>query len=244
MTAPPEGIPIELTLAEMDATGVEKAFLRAWMRPEGVDHLQRRHRRHRSEVPRPLPGDGHRRPPQADGRRPRARARRQGAWAEGAAHAPLDLEPSAQRQALLPAVREVHRAGHPLLLPGRAHRPPVPLGAGAADPVHRRGGPGLPRADHRGRAHRLSLDRRDDRPGRQVPQRLHRHVGPSPQVLPARAGQIHEQLAGRTRCCSPPTTPCCSSRPASRRSKGWASSRRPRRSSCASMPCGCSGCRS
>jgi len=36
MTAPPEGIPIELTLAEMDATGVEKAFLRAWMRPEGV----------------------------------------------------------------------------------------------------------------------------------------------------------------------------------------------------------------
>jgi hypothetical protein len=36
MTAPPEGIPIELTLAEMDAAGVEKAFLRAWMRPEGV----------------------------------------------------------------------------------------------------------------------------------------------------------------------------------------------------------------
>jgi hypothetical protein len=36
ITPPPEGIPIELTLAEMDATGVEKAFLRAWMRPEGV----------------------------------------------------------------------------------------------------------------------------------------------------------------------------------------------------------------
>jgi hypothetical protein len=36
ITPPPEGLPIELTLAEMDATGVEKAFLRAWMRPEGV----------------------------------------------------------------------------------------------------------------------------------------------------------------------------------------------------------------
>ncbi|UCH87424.1 MAG: amidohydrolase [Dehalococcoidia bacterium] len=36
MTPPPEGVPIELTLAEMDATGVEKAFLRAWMRPEEV----------------------------------------------------------------------------------------------------------------------------------------------------------------------------------------------------------------
>lgn len=36
ITPPPEGVPIELTLAEMDATGVEKAFLRAWMRPEGV----------------------------------------------------------------------------------------------------------------------------------------------------------------------------------------------------------------
>jgi len=36
ITPPPEGIPIEFTLAEMDATGVEKAFLRAWMRPEGV----------------------------------------------------------------------------------------------------------------------------------------------------------------------------------------------------------------
>ena len=36
MTPPPEGIPIEITLAEMDATGVEKAFLRAWMRPEEV----------------------------------------------------------------------------------------------------------------------------------------------------------------------------------------------------------------
>jgi hypothetical protein len=36
VTPPPEGIPIELTLAEMDSTGVEKAFLRPWMRPEGV----------------------------------------------------------------------------------------------------------------------------------------------------------------------------------------------------------------
>jgi len=36
ITPPPEGIPIELTLAEMDATGVEKAFLRPWIRPEGV----------------------------------------------------------------------------------------------------------------------------------------------------------------------------------------------------------------
>ena len=36
VTPPPEGIPIEFTLAEMDATGVEKAFLRAWMRPVGV----------------------------------------------------------------------------------------------------------------------------------------------------------------------------------------------------------------
>jgi predicted TIM-barrel fold metal-dependent hydrolase len=36
VTPPPEGVPIELTLADMDAAGVEKAFLRAWMRPEGV----------------------------------------------------------------------------------------------------------------------------------------------------------------------------------------------------------------
>ena len=36
VTPPPEGLPIELTLTEMEATGVEKAFLRAWMRPEGV----------------------------------------------------------------------------------------------------------------------------------------------------------------------------------------------------------------
>lgn len=35
ITPPPEGIPIELTLAEMDAAGVEKAFLRPWMRAEG-----------------------------------------------------------------------------------------------------------------------------------------------------------------------------------------------------------------
>ena len=33
---PPEGISIELTLAEMDATGVKKAFLRPWMRPEEI----------------------------------------------------------------------------------------------------------------------------------------------------------------------------------------------------------------
>jgi predicted TIM-barrel fold metal-dependent hydrolase len=36
VTPPPEGLPIELTLADMDAAGVEKAFLSAWMRPEGV----------------------------------------------------------------------------------------------------------------------------------------------------------------------------------------------------------------
>jgi predicted TIM-barrel fold metal-dependent hydrolase len=36
ITPPPEGLPIELTLADMDAAGVEKAFLSAWMRPEGV----------------------------------------------------------------------------------------------------------------------------------------------------------------------------------------------------------------
>ena len=36
VTPPPGGLPIELTLADMDAAGVEKAFLSAWMRPEGV----------------------------------------------------------------------------------------------------------------------------------------------------------------------------------------------------------------
>jgi len=36
VTPPPGGVPIELTLADMDAAGVEKAFLSAWMRPEGV----------------------------------------------------------------------------------------------------------------------------------------------------------------------------------------------------------------
>lgn len=48
----------------------------------------------------------------------------------------------------------------------------------------------FPRPPHRRRAHRLSMDGGDDRPGDQVPQRLHRHLGLQVFALPTGAGGV------------------------------------------------------
>ena len=158
-------------------------------------------------------------------RRLRARAR-----LPGAAGGAVAVEPAARRPPLLPALRRVRRARHPVLPAGRAHRAAVPVGARAADPLPRQGRARVPRADDRRRPHRLPVDGGDDRAGDQVPERLHRHLGlQGAAATRASWSTTCAGTAGR-RCCSAPTT-----RPGPRPT-AWptwpASGSTPRRPSC------------
>lgn len=77
----------------------------------------------------------------------------------------------------------------------------APIGDRPADPVHRPDRPRPPGADGRVRTHRLPVDDRDDRSGRQAPQRLHRHQRLLGQPLPSApavraAGLLSEPAEG------------------------------------------------
>src|SRR5262249_29158206 len=102
----------------------------------------------------------------------------------------LAVGPATRRSPLLSALRRVHRARDPLLPPGRAHGPPLPVRAGAPDSVPGSRRARIPGAHNRRRAHRLSLDDGDDLARDQVSERLHRYLGVQGEPLPARSGGV------------------------------------------------------
>ena len=203
---PSAEVPLDRTLAVLDEAGVQRGLICAWYGPDGAlisnDEVAGWVRRHPDRLTGVASVDI-RNPRQAvlDLRRAVTelgfRALRVVPWLWG-------LPPN--HRLYYPLLRRVRGTRRPVHDPGRAYRPAANVGDGPPDPLPRRCRPGLPRPGHRGRAHRLPVDRRDDRAGDEVPERLHRHLGLRLAPLPGRAGRDTCAATAAARCCSARTT--------------------------------------
>ena len=100
-------------------------------------------------------------------------------------------EPAAQRQGVLPGLRQVHRAG-PAGLGQHRHSRTADAGRAAAPALPGRGVPLLPRARADHGARRRSVVGRGDPAAAQVPEPLHDDVGLRAEVSAGRAHPLHE----------------------------------------------------
>src|SRR5881296_3231007 len=147
---------------------------------------------------RPLPGPllrhGEPRPAQrhglpADDRVVRARPRLQGGEDRA-----LRVGEAADPPDVLSDLRQVRGARHHVHDADRPHRPRhLPL-RGRPSPLPGPARARLPRAAHRGRPHRLAVDRGGDRRRLEAPERLDRHLGARPEALPAELRPLHADL--------------------------------------------------
>ena len=184
----------EEMLELMDAAGVEAVMLSAWHRPGGwvfsnddvAAFVRRDPRRFLGVAAVDLEK------PVARGSGTRTRGDRAGV--QGPASRAVAVEPAPERPAVLPALRQMHRARHPVLHASRPYGPLDAVGAGAAHSLSRRGRAHVSGAADRRRAHRVSVDRRDARAGVEARERLHRHVRPSSALLPGATRPVHEDL--------------------------------------------------
>ena len=195
-----------LTVAAMDAAGVDFGLLSAWHAPRAGALISN------DEVagwvaahPDRFAG--------ARGRRPRPSR-----WTavrelrrcvtelgfKGLRVAAVAVGGAADRPALLPAVRGVRRARRAVLHAGRPHRPAAPVGDRAADPVHRPGRDRLPRARDRRRPHRLPVDRGDGRGRAQARERRTstRRAYTTRRYPPELVAYMQDARRARARCCS------------------------------------------
>ena len=110
----------EQTVALMDETGVEKLMLAAWCRPEGWAISNEEVAVYTRAFPDRFVGVA-----TADLSKPVAAVREleravQEPGLQGPAHCALVVETAAQSPPVLPAVRQMHRAGYPVLYPRSA----------------------------------------------------------------------------------------------------------------------------
>src|SRR5262249_52529811 len=104
---------------------------------------------------------------------------------QSVAHRSLVMESPAERQTLLPALRQMYRTRHSVLHPSRSYGAVDAVGDRTTGSISRRGSVNLPGIEDSRRAYRISLDGRDDRFGLETREYLHRHVGLSAPLLSA-----------------------------------------------------------
>ena len=107
------------------------------------------------------------------------------------AHRPVPGQPAAERQDVLPDLREVHRARPPGVGQYR-YSGPADAGRAAATTLPRRGLPVLPRAQADHGARRRPVVGRGHPPAAQVPEPLHDDLGVRAEVPAGRADPVHE----------------------------------------------------
>ena len=203
---PAEEIPLAVTLAAMDAGGVDFGLVSAWHGPRRRPDLQRRGRRLGRRAPRPARGPGVGRPARPGPRRARAAPLRRPSWASRACGSSRGCGAAAERPPLLPAVRRVRGARRAVLHPGRPHRAAAQLRDRPPDPLPRRRRARLPRPDDRRRAHRLPVDGGDGRARAQVPQRATSTPPPTPsRRYPPELVRYLRGRRAQARSCSAPT---------------------------------------
>ena len=196
-------VPLETTVAAMDAAGVQIGMLCAWRGPRGPlipnDAVAAAVSRYPGRFAGVAAVDLAR--PMDAVRELRRCVRDLGFRALRVVPWLWNLPPSDRRY--YPLYAECVELGIPFCLQAGHTGPLCPLRAGPADPLpgHRRAG--VPRAGHRERSYRLPVDRGDDLAGHQVPQRLHRHLrlqgqplSPRPPVDYLRGHGRHKVLFG------------------------------------------------
>jgi predicted TIM-barrel fold metal-dependent hydrolase len=173
----PDELPVDFLVGALDAAKIDRALVSAWWGPSGPMLSNEHVARVVAAAPDRLVGvcsvDLAR--PMEAVRELRRSVKERGL--RGLRMLPWlwKLPPNDRRY--YPLYAECVELGVPFCLQVGPHGAARAVGAGAADPLPRRGRARLPRAHHRRWPHRLPVDRRDDRARDEVPERLHRHLG-------------------------------------------------------------------
>ena len=195
---PDTDIPIEATIAAMDAADVDLGLLSAWRGPNGQDLISN------DEVaewitlhPKRFAGlatvDLDR--PMAATRELRRRVKE---GFVGLRVVPWLWNAPPTDRRYYPLFAECVELGGAVLYAGRSHRTAAAVGDRTPDSLRRPGGPRLSGAGHRVRSRRLSVDRGDGRRRPQARERLHRYLRLYRATVTGGARSVHENRYGTT----------------------------------------------